>query len=52
MAQERISGPSSMTGILRFYDIATGGPQLDPRAVVAVSIAFIALVKIASLVVR
>jgi len=52
MAQEKITGPSSMTGILRFYDIATGGPQLDPRAVIAASIAFIALIKIATLIVR
>ena len=49
MAQDKISSPSSMTGILRFYDVATGGPTLDPRTVVAASIGIIVLIKIVTL---
>ena len=49
MSDTQIRTPTSSTGILRFYDVATGGPTMDPRAVVAFSVLFVALVKIFSL---
>jgi preprotein translocase subunit Sec61beta len=48
--EERISGPQSSTGIIRFYDTDTGGPKLDPRAVVVFSVALIIVIKIASMI--
>jgi len=52
MALERITTPSSSTGILRFYDATTGGPVLDPRLVVIASVAFILIVKIVGFVTK
>lgn len=43
---EKVSAPQSATGILRFYDINAGGPQLDPRAVIAFTVAFIIIIKL------
>jgi preprotein translocase subunit Sec61beta len=43
---ERISAPQSSTGLLRFYDANAGGPQLDPRAVVVFTVAFLIIVKV------
>ncbi|MEM3555754.1 MAG: preprotein translocase subunit Sec61beta [Candidatus Micrarchaeia archaeon] len=43
---EKVSAPQSSTGIIRFYDIRAGGPQLDPRAVIAFTLAFIILLKL------
>lgn len=48
MSNEPIRTPTSSTGIIRFYDVATGGPTMDPRAVVVFSVIFVALVKIIS----
>ena len=42
---EKISAPSSSTGLIRFYDVTSSKIQLDPRAVVA----FAAVVIIAEL---
>jgi len=49
MAQEQIRTPSSMAGILGFSDTTTGGPALDPRAVLAFSILFVVAVKVLSM---
>ena len=43
---ERVSAPQSSTGLLRFYDVNAGGPQLDPRAVVVFTVVFILIVKV------
>jgi preprotein translocase subunit Sec61beta len=43
---EKISAPQSSTGLLRFYDTRTGGPQLDPRAVIIFTVVFIIVVKL------
>ena len=49
MAQDKVSGPRSSTGIVQFADAATGGPQMDPRAVVIFSVLFIFMIKLVSL---
>ncbi len=41
-----------MTGILHFYDVSTGGPTLDPRAIIVFSVAFIAVIKIITVLMR
>lgn len=46
MAQDMIRTPSSMAGIMGFYDTTGGGPALDPRGVVAFTIAFIVVIKL------
>jgi preprotein translocase subunit Sec61beta len=43
---DRVSAPQSSTGLLRFYDVNSGGPQLDPRAVIIFTVVFIVLVKL------
>jgi preprotein translocase subunit Sec61beta len=43
---DRVSAPQSSTGLLRFYDVNAGGPQLDPRAVVIFTVVFLLLVKL------
>ena len=50
MAGEPVRTPSSMAGILGFYDTTTGGPALDPRAVLAFSILFVVTIKILSMI--
>jgi len=50
MAGDQIRTPSSMAGILGFYDTTTGGPALDPRAVLAFSILFVVVVKVISMI--
>ena len=50
MAQERVSAPRSSTGIVQFADAETGGPQMDPRAVVIGSVLFIVVIKLLSLI--
>ncbi|MEW6295175.1 MAG: preprotein translocase subunit Sec61beta [Candidatus Diapherotrites archaeon] len=39
-----VSGPSSAVGIMRFFDVDTGGPKLTPEFVVGVSIVLIIVV--------
>jgi len=39
-----VSGPSSAIGIMRFFDVDTGGPKLTPEFVVGVSIVLIIVV--------
>ncbi len=39
-----LSGPSSSIGIMRFFDVDTGGPKLTPEFVVGISVAVVALV--------
>lgn len=39
-----MSGPSSSLGIMRFFDVETGGPKLTPEFTVGISIAFVALI--------
>ncbi len=38
---EKIITPSSSTGIIRFYDVASSNIQLDPRTVVGFAVAII-----------
>ncbi len=40
------SGPSSSLGIMRFFDVDTGGPKMSPEFVVGVALALIILVLI------
>jgi preprotein translocase subunit Sec61beta len=35
-----ISGPSSSLGIMRFFDVESGGPKVSPEFVVGISIVF------------
>ena len=49
MAQDRVSGPQSSTGIVQFVDADTGGPKMDPRAVLIFSVVLIFLIKLVSL---
>ncbi|MFH0817576.1 MAG: preprotein translocase subunit Sec61beta [Candidatus Micrarchaeota archaeon] len=49
-SQDKVSTPQSSTGILRFSDVDTGGPKLDPRGVVIFTIALILIIKIVSMV--
>lgn len=43
MAQEKISAPSSSTGLIRFYDVTSSKVLLDPRVVVGATLVFIAV---------
>ncbi len=43
MAENRISTPSSSTGIMRFYDVKSSNVQIDPKLVVGAAGAFVAL---------
>jgi preprotein translocase subunit Sec61beta len=43
---DKVSAPQSSTGLLRFYDVNAGGPQLDPRAVVIFTVVFIIVIKL------
>lgn len=47
---EKVSGPQSSTGIIRFYDADTGGPKLDPKTVVMGTIVIIVAIKIVTIV--
>ncbi|MBU2100174.1 preprotein translocase subunit Sec61beta [Candidatus Micrarchaeota archaeon] len=38
------SGPSSSLGIMRFFDVDTGGPKMSPEFVVIVAVVLIILV--------
>lgn len=38
---EKISAPSSSTGIIRFYDVSSSNIQLDPRIIVGFAAAVI-----------
>ncbi len=49
MAQDRGSGPQSAAGIVQFVNDMSGGPQLDPKAVLVFSVVLIFLIKIVSL---
>ena len=37
-------GPSSSLGIMRFFDVDTGGPKMSPEFVVIVAVVLIVLV--------
>ena len=39
----KIATPSSSTGIIRFYDVKSSNVQVDPKLVIGVVIAFLAL---------
>lgn len=41
-----VSGPSSSLGIMRFFDVDTGGPKMSPEFIVALSVVFIIIVVI------
>jgi preprotein translocase subunit Sec61beta len=41
---DKVSAPQSATGLMRFYDVTAGGPQLDPRAVMIFVVLFIIIV--------
>ncbi len=36
-----ISNPSSSLGIMRFFDVESGGPKLTPQLVVGITIVFL-----------
>ncbi len=36
-----ISNPSSSLGIMRFFDVESGGPKLTPQMVVGITIVFL-----------
>ncbi len=44
------SGPSSTAGLMRFFDVSGGGPQISPQTVIGASIALIAIVLIISVI--
>ncbi|MBI3588404.1 preprotein translocase subunit Sec61beta [Candidatus Micrarchaeota archaeon] len=41
MAENRITTPSSSTGITRFYDVDSSSIELDPRIIVGFAVAVI-----------
>jgi preprotein translocase subunit Sec61beta len=43
---DKVSAPQSSTGLMRFYDVTAGGPQLDPRAVIIFTVLFIIVIKL------
>jgi preprotein translocase subunit Sec61beta len=45
---DKVSAPQSSTGLLRFYDVNAGGPQLDSMAVIIFTVVFIILIKVLS----
>jgi len=49
MARDKVSTPRSSTGIVQFADAETGGPKMDPRAVVIASVGLIFIIKLVSL---
>jgi preprotein translocase subunit Sec61beta len=51
-SSDPIRTPSSMAGIMGFYDSSGGGVSLDPRSVFVFTIFFIVAVKIGSLLVK
>ncbi len=42
-SNDRISAPQSQTGLMRFYDVSASNIQLDPKVILGVCIAVIAL---------
>ncbi|MEM0475842.1 MAG: preprotein translocase subunit Sec61beta [Candidatus Norongarragalinales archaeon] len=42
MPQDKISAPSSSTGLIRFYDVTASKILLDPRVVIGAALVFIA----------
>ena len=52
MAKEQVRAPSSMAGIMGFYEGTGGGPSLDPKGVFVFIILFIAAVKIGSMLIK
>jgi preprotein translocase subunit Sec61beta len=49
MADDKVSGPQSAAGIVQFVNDSSGGPQMDPKAVLVFSVVLIFLIKIVSL---
>ena len=43
MAGDKISAPSSSTGLIRFYDVTASKILLDPQVVVGATLVFIAV---------
>lgn len=43
MAQEKVQAPSTSAGLIRFYDVTSSNIQIDPKAVIGVCAAVIAL---------
>jgi preprotein translocase subunit Sec61beta len=43
LSQDKISAPSSSTGLIRFYDVTSSKILLDPKVVVGATLVFIAL---------
>ncbi|MFH1544585.1 MAG: preprotein translocase subunit Sec61beta [archaeon] len=41
-----VSGPSSAIGIMRFFDVDSGGPKITPEFILGIVIVFIAIVMI------
>lgn len=43
MAEDKITTPSSSTGLMRFYDVTSSNIQLDPKIVVGFAVAVIVI---------
>jgi preprotein translocase subunit Sec61beta len=41
MKKQGVSAPSSSAGLVRFFDLSTGGPKFTPQAVAVAAFAFI-----------
>jgi preprotein translocase subunit Sec61beta len=41
MKKQNVSAPSSSAGLVRFFDLSTGGPKLTPQSVAVGAFAFI-----------
>ncbi len=41
-----------MAGIMRFYDVNVGGPSMDPRTIVIGAVLILAIIKVATLVLK
>ncbi len=49
MKKQNVSAPAGGAGLIRYFDVDEGGPKMDPKLVVGVVVALIALEIISSL---
>ncbi|MFH1722157.1 MAG: preprotein translocase subunit Sec61beta [Candidatus Altiarchaeota archaeon] len=50
LRKRNVQGPSGGAGLIRYFDVDEGGPKLNPKLVVGVTIAVVILEIISSIV--
>jgi len=43
LSRREIQGPSGGAGLIRYFDVDEGGPKLDPKLVIGITVAIIIL---------